>query len=131
VHIRLFVFHPLCLSLTTRVITYTYDHLYGLTGADYSTFEQFQYAYDGVGDPVSTSLRGTNCRTVQTRTLASTTVTTYTYDHANRLDCFYADGVQTDLDWDANPLRCASGTGAASCAPKAPTCILGTLPTAW
>jgi len=25
------------------------------------------------------------------------TATTYTYDHANRLDYFYADGVPTDL----------------------------------
>jgi YD repeat-containing protein len=102
-------------ALTTRVITYTYDHLYRLTGADYSTGEQFQYAYDGVGNPVSTSLRGTNCRTVQTQTLTSTTVTTYTYDHANRLDYFYADGVQTDLTWDAaNRLVSAEVEGVAS-----------------
>jgi YD repeat-containing protein len=51
-------------SSTTRVITYTYDHLYRLTGADYSTGETFAYAYDAVGN-----------RTVHTRTITSTTVT--------------------------------------------------------
>jgi hypothetical protein len=39
---------------------------------------------------------------VQTRTLTATTVITYAYDAANRLDYFYEDGVLTDLDWDAN-----------------------------
>jgi YD repeat-containing protein len=58
---------------TTRVINYTYDDLYRLTGADYSTGESFAYAYDPVGN-----------RTVQTRTLTSTTVISYVYDAANR-----------------------------------------------
>jgi len=40
----------------------------------YSTGEQFEYAYDEVGN-----------RTTYTVTLGSTTVTTYTYDAANRL----------------------------------------------
>jgi len=57
-----------------RVITYTYDPLSRLTGAFYSTGEQFEYAYDEVGN-----------RTAYTVTLGSTTVTTYTYDAANRL----------------------------------------------
>jgi hypothetical protein len=94
-------------TTTTRVITYTYDPLYRLTGADYrstgltagSSGEAFSYAYDAVGN-----------RTEQTRLLTSTTVMTYHYDHANRLDYFYTDGVLTDLDWDANPLRCAART---------------------
>jgi YD repeat-containing protein len=50
--------------MVSRVITYTYDHLYRLTGADYSTGETFAYAYDAVGN-----------RTVHTRTITSTTVT--------------------------------------------------------
>ena len=106
------VIYLLPFSLTTHVITYTYDHLYRLTDADYSTGESFAYAYDAVGN-----------RTVQTQTITSTTVTTYTYpstalragDSANRLDYFYEDGAQTDLTWDDNPLRCAARTGAATC----------------
>jgi YD repeat-containing protein len=96
--------------ITTRVITYTYDPLYRLTGADYSTGESFVYAYDAVGN-----------RTVHTRTLTATTVITYAYeceaslkrskrDAANRLDYFYEDGVLTDLDWDANGNLRTQGT---------------------
>jgi len=44
-------------SATTRVITYLYDDLYRLTGADYSSGESFAYAYDPVGNPVSLRLR--------------------------------------------------------------------------
>jgi YD repeat-containing protein len=40
-------------TTTARVITYLYDDLYRLTGADYSTGEAFAYAYDPVGNPVS------------------------------------------------------------------------------
>jgi RHS repeat-associated protein len=43
-------------------------------------------------------LRGAGCRTVQTRTLTSTTVITYAYGAANRL--VNVDGV--DYTWDAN-----------------------------
>jgi YD repeat-containing protein len=93
-------------TTTTRVITYTYDKLYRLTDADYSSGERFGYEYDPVGNPVSAALRGTYRRTVHvhTQTLTTTTVTTYTYDNANRLDYFYEGGVQTDLTWDDNPL---------------------------
>jgi RHS repeat-associated protein len=58
-------------AVTTRVITYTYDPLNRLTGADYSTGESFAYQYDPVGN-----------RTVMTD---ATGVTTYTFDAANRL----------------------------------------------
>ena len=61
-----------------------YDSLNRLTAADYrsttltagSTGEHYEYAYDAVGN-----------RTAMTETtaLAETTVTTYTYDAANRL----------------------------------------------
>lgn len=91
--------YPLPLSFITRVITYTYDHLYRLVDADYSTGEQFEYGYDTVGN-----------RTVHTQTLTSTTVTTYTYDQANRLDYFYEDSTQTDLTWDDNGNLLAQGT---------------------
>jgi uncharacterized protein RhaS with RHS repeats len=49
-------------------------------------------------------------RTTQTQTLTSTTVTTYTYDQANRLDYYYADGVPTDLTWDASGNLLTQGT---------------------
>jgi YD repeat-containing protein len=57
--------------ITSRVITYTYDPLYRLTGADYSTGESFAYAYDAVGN-----------RQLQIRILTSTTVISYVYDAA-------------------------------------------------
>jgi hypothetical protein len=36
------------------------DKLYRLTGAEYSTGEEFSYAYDPVGNPVFATPRGTN-----------------------------------------------------------------------
>jgi RHS repeat-associated protein len=62
------------LTETTRTITYTYDDLYRLIKADYSTGENFQYAYDAVGN-----------RSTYTATITQTTVTDYQYDAANRL----------------------------------------------
>jgi len=52
------------------VISYTYDPLYRLTAADYSTGEAYAYQYDAVGN-----------REVMT----DTAVHTYAYDAANRL----------------------------------------------
>jgi len=77
-------------AVITTTITYTYDALYRLTGANYSgayTYT-FAYRYDVVGN-----------RTVQTRTITSTLVTTYTHDAANRLAA--QDG-QSIFTWDAN-----------------------------
>jgi YD repeat-containing protein len=34
----------------TRTIVYTYDNLYRLTDADYSTGEDYAYSYDPVGN---------------------------------------------------------------------------------
>jgi RHS repeat-associated protein len=58
----------------TRVISYTYDGLYRLHAAAYSTGECYQFAYDKVGN-----------RTTQTATITSTLVTAYVYDAADRL----------------------------------------------
>ncbi len=55
----------------SSTITYTYDNLYRLTNARYSTGSVFTYTYDAVGN-----------RLMQT-TITNTTV--YTYDIANRL----------------------------------------------
>lgn len=59
-----------------RKYIYIYDPLYRLTNANYSgayTYT-FAYGYDAVGN-----------RTVQTRTITNTQVTTYTYNAANQL----------------------------------------------
>jgi YD repeat-containing protein len=61
-------------GLITTTITYTYDSLYRLTEADYSSGEKFEYVYDAVGN-----------RTSYTATITSTQNTTYSYDAANRL----------------------------------------------
>jgi RHS repeat-associated protein len=65
-------------------IDYTYDPLYRLTAADYSTGEFFHYTYDSVGNRlIQETLGGTNA---------------YVYDLANRLT--EVDGVA--YAWDAN-----------------------------
>ncbi len=60
----------------TTTISYSYGPLYRVTGASYSGIlaNSYGYGYDAVG----------NC-TVQTQTITSTLVTSYTYDIANRL----------------------------------------------
>jgi RHS repeat-associated protein len=77
----------------TRTIVYTYDHLYRLTEADYSTGEFFAYAYDPMGN-----------QTAITETIASTIVTTYTYNTANQLATARADddGIVWHYTHDAN-----------------------------
>ena len=57
-----------------RVITYTYDGLYRLTEADYSSGERFQYAYDAVSN-----------MTAMTETISTTVVTTYTHNATYQL----------------------------------------------
>lgn len=63
---------------------YTYDPLYRLVGAAYSTGEFFEYAYDAAGNRVSESTHVGS--------------TNYTYDNANRLTD--VNGVRHT--WDAN-----------------------------
>jgi YD repeat-containing protein len=69
-------------ALSRRTIVYTYDGLYRLTGAGYSSGEQFQYAYDAAGN-----------MTALTTTLTSTVVTTKSYDAANPVE---RDELQAD-----------------------------------
>ena len=96
---------PLGAPLTTthRVITYTYDSLYRLTGADYSTGEFYRYAYDPVGNRLSltttvgvvnyqydaanrlTSVNGQAYTWDDNGNLLNDGVRSYSYDHANRL----------------------------------------------
>jgi RHS repeat-associated protein len=58
----------------TRVVTYTYDPLGRLTGAEYSTGERFEYRYDALSNV-----------TVMTEAITATIVTHYTYNAANQL----------------------------------------------
>ncbi|MBA3532295.1 MAG: SBBP repeat-containing protein [Ardenticatenales bacterium] len=75
-----------------RVLTYEYDDLYRLTGADYSTGESFAYQYDAVGNrTVMTDAAGTHL---------------YTFDAASRLSV--ADGITHT--WDATGNLLADGT---------------------
>jgi RHS repeat-associated protein len=86
---------PSALTTTlTRTIVYTYDNLYRLTNATYSTGEVFTYTYDPAGN-----------RKTQT-TLAGTTV--YTYDAANRLT--QVDGQSYTWDNNGNLLSDGSRT---------------------
>jgi RHS repeat-associated protein len=81
-------------ELVTRTITCTYDSLYRLTGADYSSGEGFAYAYDAVGNMMAL-----------TATITNTVVTTKVYDAANRLITVTTGGVARTLEWsDAGEL---------------------------
>jgi RHS repeat-associated protein len=57
--------------LLTRTIVYTYDNLYRLTNAGYTTGESYAYEYDPVGNRLKQIINGNT--------------TTYLYDAANRL----------------------------------------------
>jgi hypothetical protein len=108
-------------SLTTRVITYTYECATSLKQSERDKLYR---------------LTGASCRSAGLAVGSSGE--SFAYDAANRLGYFYEGSIVTDLDWDANPLRCEDfapwfhfGDFAATCEPRAPTCILGTPPTAW
>ena len=84
----------------TTIITYTYDPLYRLTSAAYSSGEVYTYTYDEVGN-----------RTAMTD---ATGVHTYTYDAANRLVLSKVEGL-TSVDgvtytWDDNGNLLSNGT---------------------
>jgi RHS repeat-associated protein len=73
-------------------VDYTYDPLYRLTAADYSTGEYYHYAYDPVGNRLSQQTHfGT---------------TNYTYDNANRLTQVGA----ITYTWDDNGNLLSDGT---------------------
>ena len=74
----------------TVVIEYTYDPLYRLARADYSSGVYFAYGYDEVGN-----------RTILTETtpLSGTIVTTYSYDLADRLITVTQSAQVTTYTW--------------------------------
>ena len=59
------------IALLDRTIVYTYDNLYRLTGADYSTGELYEYDYDPVSNRLQQIINGDT--------------TSYQYDEANRI----------------------------------------------
>ncbi len=65
----------------SRTIVYTYDNLYRLTDADYSTGENYQYEYDPVGNRLKQIIDGDT--------------TDYLYDAANRLESLDGQPVYT------------------------------------
>ncbi len=77
-------------EVVTRVIDYTYDPLYRLTGGRYDDGTFFHYTYDSVGNRLAQeTLAGTN---------------NYIYDIANRL--IEVDGVSYTWDANGNLLSC-------------------------
>jgi RHS repeat-associated protein len=77
---------------TTTTIDYTYDSLYRLTFANYSTGDFYHYTYDAVGN------RLTSSDTSASLSAGQSSVISYQYDEANRLTS--ADGV--NYTWDNN-----------------------------
>jgi YD repeat-containing protein len=75
-------------TLLTRTIVYTYDDLYRLTAADYTTGESYQYSYDSVGNRLQQIINGDT--------------TDYLYDAANRLS--QVDGQSYTFDDNGNLL---------------------------
>jgi RHS repeat-associated protein len=101
-------------SEVTTTIDYTYDPLYRLTNADYSTGDSYQYAYDSVG----------NRLTQESFVHGLSSSVTYNYDVANRLTDadgvpyayddngnLLSDGVNTYVYDSANRLTSVNGTG--------------------
>ena len=72
----------------TRTIVYTYDNLYRLTDAGYSSGETYQYSYDPVGNRLQQIINGDT--------------TDYLYDAANRLAG--VDGQAHSFDANGNLL---------------------------
>jgi len=94
---------PMGGGLTTQNITYDYDPLYRLTAADYDTGQFFHYTYDAVGNRLTqtthlasnsyvydianrlTSVDGVTYTWSDNGNLLSDGLSTYSYNHANRL----------------------------------------------
>src|SRR5262249_23377924 len=75
-------------ALLTRTIVYTYDDLYRLTEADYTSGENYQYDYDAVGNRLAQIINGDT--------------TTYLYDAANRLESVTHQAVTQTYTFDPN-----------------------------
>jgi RHS repeat-associated protein len=90
---------PIAGGVVTTTLTYTYDPLYRLTRADYSTGEYFTYTYDAVGNRLTQTI----CLGTPT---CSPVNSTYAYDESNRL--ISVNG--TAYTWDNNGNLLNDGT---------------------
>jgi RHS repeat-associated protein len=97
-------------SLLTRTIVYTYDNLYRLTDADYSTGELYEYEYDPLGNRLKQIINGdtTDYLYDAANRLASVDSQSYTFDDNGNL---LATGVLTNTFDAANRLISSSLTG--------------------
>lgn len=116
----------------TRTIVYTYDNLYRLTNANYSTGELFAYTYDPAGNrKTQTTLAGTNVYTYDganrltqvdgqsyswdnNGNLLNDGVRSYVYDSANRLTSVTQGGTTTQFTYNGNGDRMAQIVGGVS-----------------
>jgi RHS repeat-associated protein len=83
---------PLLNTTLARTIVYTYDNLYRLTGAGYSTGASFAYSYDDRGNRTQQTVNGQSIG--------------YTYDDANRLTSVNGQS----YSWDDNSNLLNDGT---------------------
>jgi len=107
----------------TLVIDYSYDGLYRLTGADYSTGERYGYTYDAVGNRLTysgpdgshtyaydaadrlTSVDGVAYTWDDRGNQTSDGTLTYAYDSANRLVGVSEGGLHVTYTYDGDGLR--------------------------
>jgi RHS repeat-associated protein len=99
-------------ALTEVTIDYTYDPLYRLTAADYSTDDYYHYTYDAVGNRLKqTSLVNGQASTDEyvyddANRLVSVNGVSYTWDHNGNM---LSDGVNTYTYDSANRLIAVNG----------------------
>ncbi len=116
-------------TTTHRVISYTYDSLYRLTEADYSTGELYQYGYDSVGNRLTysgpdgtktyvydaanrlTSVNGVGYTWDDNGNLLNDGVRSYSYDHANRLTSVTSGTLTTGFTYNGAGDRVAKTVG--------------------
>jgi RHS repeat-associated protein len=100
-------------ALVTRTITYTYDSLYRLTEADYSSGESFQYDYDAANRLITVTMDGVT-RTLEwsdAGELLRDGTDTYTWDAAGRLASATVDGVTSYYAYLGNGARISTTMG--------------------
>jgi RHS repeat-associated protein len=113
----------------TRTLVYTYDNLYRLTNAAYSTGEFFDYTYDASGNRLTqATLAGTNVYTYDNANrlievdgqvytwddngnLLNDGLRTFTYDTANRLTSVTSGTVTTQFEYNGDGDRLAQIVG--------------------
>jgi RHS repeat-associated protein len=93
-------------------VDYTYDPLYRLTAADYSTGQYYHYAYDAVGNRLSqqTHIGTTNYTYDSANRLMQVGAITYTWDDNGNL---LSDGTNTYAYDSANRLKSITGASLA------------------